>query len=370
MDDKIHMDIAELSTWNAPMRNIFLIAGPCSAESEEQLVQTAQGLRDAGISMLRAGIWKPRTRPNCFEGKGEEALPWLKAAGQEAGVPTCCEVASPEHVEACLRHGIDALWIGARTSVNPFSVQAVADALTGVDIPVLVKNPINPDIELWIGALERVHKAGIRRLAAIHRGFSQQQALPLRNKPNWRLAIELMRRIPNLPMICDPSHICGCRELQADIAQRALNIQFDGLMVEVHRDPAGALSDCNQQFTPDDFRIFLKGLVFRRPGDEDQEFRDSIQHLRERVDILDSQLLDLLAQRMKLARKIAEVKKTNNVAILQPERWNQIVETRLEAGATLGLSEHFILRLFQYIHQESIRQQEDAVFKRPNSHNN
>jgi chorismate mutase len=335
----------------------FLIAGPCSAETPAQLQATIAGILPHQPDAIRAGIWKPRTRPNTFEGVGPEALLWLKEAVAGTNVPVMVEVASARHVELSLAAGIDMLWIGARTTVNPFMVQEIADALRGTQIPVLVKNPVNPELELWIGALERIHKAGINQLAAIHRGFSGYEKTIYRNHPNWELPIELRRQLPDLMMICDPSHISGNALLVADTAQIALDLDFDGLMIETHIDPAHAWSDASQQITPDQLGRLLQQLVFRREYIEDPVFNSQLQQLRGQIDQIDGELMALLQQRLAIIKHIGGVKMENDITILQPNRWAEIFETRLRDAAQKELDPGFISRLLHLLHQESINTQ-------------
>ncbi|MCU0288130.1 MAG: bifunctional 3-deoxy-7-phosphoheptulonate synthase/chorismate mutase type II [Acidobacteria bacterium] len=351
----------QLSEWGLAIKNTFYIAGPCSAESEEQLMQTALALKDYEVNVMRAGIWKPRTRPGSFEGVGEAGLRWLKNAGQAANLPVTTEVATAKHVEECLKHGIDILWIGARTTSNPFAVQDIADALQGTNVPVLVKNPINPDIELWHGAVERLAQAGIKKLGVIHRGFSTYEKTAFRNQPIWRIPIEMKRRNPQLPMLCDPSHICGNTELLFTVAQNALDLLFDGLMIEVHINPPAALSDPQQQLTPVEYGHLLSRLKIKKESSESLDFQDNINTLRQEIDKIDRQILELLAMRMDNARKIAFHKMKNNIAILQPNRWEEIIQSRVKEGVEKKLAADFITRLYQFIHEESIRQQEQVV---------
>jgi chorismate mutase len=335
----------------------YIIAGPCSAESREQVLATAKALKELNINLFRAGVWKPRTRPGSFEGNGEQALEWLREAKQQFGLPMVIEVAEPEHVELALRYGMDAVWIGARTTVNPFQVQHIADALKGVDIPVLVKNPVNPDVSLWQGAIERLEVAGIREIAAIHRGFSTYSASsPYRNQPNWPIPIELKRRRPELPIICDPSHISGNRHIVADIAQKAMDMGFDGLMIETHPTPELALSDAEQQITPQELKDILCRIVMR--GNEAVGSNNvELEYLRREMDTIDAEIIDLLARRMELSEKIGLVKKAANIAAYLPERWNEIVETRGERAEKLLLSREFVIALYERIHDESIKKQ-------------
>lgn len=341
----------------------LIISGPCSAETREQVLATARQLAATGIvDVLRAGIWKPRTRPGHFEGAGEEGLAWLIEAKAETGLPVATEVATARHVELCLKAGVDVLWVGARTTVNPFSVQEIADALRGVDVPVLVKNPVNPDLELWIGALERIYRAGVTRLAAIHRGFSSFEKGPFRNAPLWDMAIDLRTRLPELPLICDPSHICGTRELIAFIAQKALDLDMAGLMIESHIHPDAAWSDAKQQVTPAALRNIVAGLIKRKP-DVPQTEDDVLARLRDQIDKLDDEIMQRLAERMKISRKIGAYKKENNITILQVSRWEEIIHTRVALGLAMGLADGFSRDLLKLIHQESIRVQEEVMNK-------
>ncbi|WP_353740529.1 bifunctional 3-deoxy-7-phosphoheptulonate synthase/chorismate mutase type II [Desulfoferrobacter suflitae] len=354
----MELNIRELSQWGIPYSDVFVISGPCSAESRKQMIDTACAIAKYPVSALRGGIWKPRTRPGSFEGVGAEGLAWLREAGDRAGLPVTTEVAKPSHVEKCLRQGIDILWIGARTTTNPFAVQEIADALRGVDIPVLVKNPISPDLGLWIGAIERVNQAGITRIAAIHRGFCSFNEKVYRNTPEWRIPIELRRKIPKLPMICDPSHICGTVELLSGIIRKAMDLLFDGLMIECHINPRAALSDAQQQVTPRELGVLLSHLNVKQVSTDDPHYLRSITHLRSTIDILDEQIMQLLLQRMNISMDIGRLKKQNNISILQPERLQKMLQDRLESANRLGLDEQFVLRLYQYIHEESIRKQE------------
>ncbi len=335
----------------------LVIAGPCSAETEEQLLAAAEGLAPLGVDYFRAGIWKPRTRPGNFEGAGFEALPWLRRVKEVYGLRVITEVANGEHLFAALKHGIDAVWIGARTTVNPFSVQEIADALRGLDIPVFIKNPVNPDLNLWIGAIERIYEAGIRRLAVIHRGYSAHGASKYRNKPLWQLPIELKRRFPNLPILVDNSHICGERSGLLAVAQKAMDLNYDGLMTEVHPSPDDAWSDKAQQITPASFGELLAALVLRAPSTDDEEFRNLLEQLRSEIDEIDEQLLDLLGQRMKVAEQIGLYKKRNNIAILQAGRWEEILRRAQMLGEARGLSLEFMEAYLRAIHEESINHQ-------------
>lgn len=336
----------------------FIIAGPCSAESREQVLATAEALSAMNVQLFRAGIWKPRTRPGSFEGLGIEALPWLQEVKAKYLLPVAIEVAEPEHVELALKHGIDVLWIGARTTVNPFQVQHIADALKGVEIPVMVKNPVNPDMDLWLGAIERIEHAGIKEIAAIHRGFSTYNAAsPYRNQPNWPIPIELKRRRPELPIICDPSHITGKRALVGDIAQKAMDMGFDGLIIETHPDPDHAMSDSAQQVTPAALKQILDGLVLRNINSGNADSDVTLEYLRQLMDGIDAEIIDLIARRMELSERMGLVKKEANMTAYQPERWREIVDTRGTRAEKLKLSREFILSIYEKIHDESIRKQ-------------
>ncbi|MBN2350539.1 MAG: bifunctional 3-deoxy-7-phosphoheptulonate synthase/chorismate mutase type II [Bacteroidales bacterium] len=335
----------------------LVMAGPCSAETEEQVLKTASQLNDMGIKIFRAGIWKPRTRPNAFEGVGKKGLPWLKRVKEEFGMLTATEVANVNHVFESLKYGVDILWIGARTTANPFAVQEIADALNGVDIPVLIKNPVNPDVELWIGAFERLNNAGIKKLAAIHRGFSSYGKTIYRNVPQWQIPIELKRRIPELMMITDPSHICGSRDLLLDISQKAMDLNFDGLIVETHINPDKALSDASQQITPATLKDLLDHLIMRKSNVENTLLLTTLEELRHEIDTYDDKLLGILECRMAISRKIGEYKKNNNITILQSSRWDEMLRKRIEDAEKKNLSEEFITKLFRAIHQESINHQ-------------
>ena len=337
----------------------FVIAGPCSAETEEQVMSTARQLASLGCNVYRAGVWKPRTKPGGFEGHGEKALPWLKRVKEETGMSVATEIATPEHVELVLEYGIDIIWIGARTSANPFAMQALADSLSGVDIPVLVKNPVNPDLELWIGAMERLNQAGIKRLAAIHRGFSSYDNKIYRNAPMWQIPIELRRRIPELPIICDPSHIGGRRNLIAPLSQQAMDLGFDGLIVETHCSPNEAWSDAAQQVTPDGLYNILSQLTIR-DGHIDIE---GIHGLREQIDALDNNLVELLSNRMNICRKIGSYKKEHNMTVLQANRYKEIIDKRGAQGELFGMDSEFVKHIFELVHEESVRQQMEVINK-------
>jgi chorismate mutase len=336
----------------------LIISGPCSAETEEQVLQTIQRLAATGkVDMVRAGIWKPRTRPGSFEGIGTKGLPWLQQAKKLTGLPVMVEVATAKQVEDALHFDIDVLWIGARTTVNPFSVQEVADALRGVDVPVLIKNPINPDLELWTGAVERVAKAGVRQIGLIHRGFSSYGNTEYRNAPMWHLAIEMKLRNPELPMINDPSHICGRRDILLDVAQKAIDLDYDGLMIEAHSDPDNAWSDAKQQVTPEKLAELLDSIIWRKEDINSEEYHAALEKLRQQINHLDDELMQILGQRMKVAEKIGEYKKNNSITILQTNRWNEIIQRAFNKGEKLGLSKEFITKYFDAVHMESINHQ-------------
>lgn len=331
----------------------LVISGPCSAETEEQVLTTAKGLAAIGIRIFRAGIWKPRTKPGGFEGVGTIGLPWLKRVKEETGMYVATEVATRDHVFEALKAGVDVLWVGARTAVNPFAMQDVADALRGVDIPVLVKNPVNPDLELWIGAIERLYGAGIHRIGAVHRGFSSFDKKMYRNLPLWHIAIELRRRMPNLPIICDPSHIGGKRELIASLCQQAMDLNFDGLIIETHCNPDHAWSDAAQQITPEVLDYVLNLLVIR----ESNQTTENLYELRRQIDGIDENLLELLAKRMRISREIGVYKKEHRMPILQTPRYGEILENRTKAGVAMNLNPDFVQAVLKEIHEESVRQQ-------------
>ena len=341
----------------------IIIAGPCSAESEEQVMTTAKALAAQNIDLFRAGIWKPRTRPNSFEGVGTIGLKWLRKVKEETGLKVTTEVANAGHVYETLKYGIDVLWIGARTTVSPFAVQEIADALEGTDIPVLIKNPINPDLALWIGAIERIYKAGITRIGVIHRGFSAFDDKTYRNTPRWQLPIDLMRQFPELTFICDNSHICGRRDLLQPVAQKAMDLNFHGLMTETHPDRDNAWSDAKQQITPFVFKELIDSLVLREATSLNEEYLEHIEVLRTQIDHIDDELLDLLGKRMEIADSIGLYKKRNNIAILQPARWIEILEAAAAKGKKRGLGEEFIGKILKAIHQESINHQEAVMNK-------
>lgn len=335
----------------------ILIAGPCSAETEEQVLSTAYALAGQGIHLYRAGIWKPRTRPDSFEGVGEKGLPWLRRVKEETGLQVTTEVANADHVEKALTFGVDVLWIGARTTANPFSVQEIADALAGKDVPVMVKNPVNPDLSLWLGAIERLYKAGIRRIAVIHRGFSYYGETRFRNAPRWQIPIEIKRLLPDVQLICDNSHICGRRDTLLEVAQKAMDLNFDGLMTEVHPLPGEAWSDAMQQLAPFQYRELIQALVVRKASSDDPEFLAVIDQLRHQIDEIDEEMIQLLARRMQLAEKIGSFKREKQIAILQTQRWNEVLQKGLRLGEQYGLSQTFMAALLKTIHQESINHQ-------------
>lgn len=349
--------------FETPIKRPILIAGPCSAETEEQVLQTAQELAAQNIDLFRAGIWKPRTRPNSFEGVGTIGLKWLKKVKEQTGLKVTTEVANREHVFEALKYGVDVLWLGARTTVNPFSVQEIADALEGVDIPVLVKNPINPDLNLWIGAIERLQKAGINKIGVIHRGFSAFGDSKFRNTPRWQIPIELMQRMPELTFICDNSHICGRRDILEEVAQKAMDLNFHGLMTEIHPTPDAAWSDAKQQITPYQYKELINNLVMREITTNNQLFLKNLDGLRQQIDVVDNELMALLGKRMQLAEDIGLYKKNNNISILQPSRWNEILQKAIVKGKEKGLSEEFVALFLKAIHEESINHQEAVMNK-------
>jgi len=361
----VNLPVTPLKAWGLPAGDLFLAAGPCSAETEEQLLATARGLKDSNIGFFRAGMWKPRTHPGTFEGVGLAGLEWLCRVREEYGLPVGIEVATPKHVEACLERGVDVAWIGARTTPNPFAVQELAEAMRGCELRVFVKNPISPDLDLWIGALERLHNAGLRKLGVIHRGFSTSSKVLYRFAPNWKIPIELKRRLPDIPILCDPSHICGRADLIFSIAQEALDLLYDGLMIEVHVDPPGAWSDSKQQLTPEQFRLLVNRLTLKSELSPSEEYRARIKELRIEVDSLDQQLVKVLGMRMEIVRHMGDLKRKNLVSTLQPHRWDEIVASREAAGKELGLSPQFVFELFAAIHEEAIRQQEESAGDRP-----
>jgi len=356
------LDIVPATEWGFfTLPRPMCIAGPCSAESEEQVMETARGLAAFGIHMFRAGIWKPRTHPGCFEGVGTAGFPWLQRVQRELGMRVCTEVASAKHVKESLEAGVDMLWIGARTTANPFLVQEIADALKGTDVPLLVKNPINPDLELWIGALERLNRAGVRKLGVIHRGFSTYVPMAYRNDPGWRIAIELRARYPQMTFFADPSHMGGDRKYLQELSQRAMDLGLEGLMVESHCNPSVALSDAKQQLTPEAVQHLLESLVIRDNTSENQEYREGIDALRAQIDVIDENLLHILASRMRVSNKIGHYKKAHNVAVLQMGRWGQVAATVRDMAREYGLSEDFVETVFNAIHEESVHVQNQVL---------
>lgn len=355
----------QLRTWldNLNLNHPLVIAGPCSAETEQQVLQIAHELKDSDVSIFRAGIWKPRTRPGGFEGVGEIGLKWLQKAKAETGLMMATEVANATHVKLALEHDIDVLWIGARTTVNPFAVQEIADALEGTDKIVLIKNPVNPDLSLWLGGVERLYNANIKNLGLIHRGFSTYEKTKYRNIPEWQIPIEIHNRFPDLPMICDPSHITGKRSMIQEVSQQALDLNFDGLIIETHCDPDNAWSDSAQQVTPTTLKQMFVDLRVRKETDDESDYTSKMAFLRTEIDEYDRKLLEILGNRMKVADKIGELKKEKNVAILQNTRWNDILERMIAEGVSKGLSQDFVLQLFKAIHQESINHQEAVINK-------
>jgi chorismate mutase len=352
------MELKGIKDWGLNINDKLIVSGPCSAESEEQVVNTCKALAaNNKVNMLRAGIWKPRTRPNSFEGIGSVGLEWLVQAKKETGLPISTEVANPEHIEECLKAGVDVIWLGARTTVNPFAVQAIADRLRGVDIPVMVKNPINPDVQLWRGAIERLYNSGINKIAAIHRGFSSFQETAYRNEPKWELAIELKTLVKDIEIICDPSHICGKRELIPMVSQKALDLAMDGLMIESHENPEVALSDAAQQLKPNDLISLIDDLHFRHEEIGNSLMADKLVDLRKDIDHMDNEILETLSKRMKVAEQIGQFKKDNEVTVLQVNRWEEILANRLKISGALGLSDDFIKDLLNLIHKESISKQ-------------
>ena len=353
----------ELRTWldDLSLNHPLVVAGPCSAETEDQVLKIAHELKDSDVNYFRAGIWKPRTRPGNFEGVGALGLKWLQKVKAETGMKTATEVANAAHVKLALEHDIDLLWIGARSTVSPFIVQEIADALEGTDKIVLVKNPVNPDLALWLGGIERLYSANIKNLGVIHRGFSTYEKTRYRNNPEWQIAIELQNRFPDLPLICDPSHITGKRDMIFEVSQTALDLNFNGLMIETHIDPDNAWSDAAQQVTPETLIKLMEDLKIRKATDTEADYRNALNTLRTQIDVIDHQLIDILGKRMKIADAIGELKKDKNVAVLQSKRWNEILGKMILEGEQNKLSEEFILRVFKAIHQESINHQEKIM---------
>lgn len=357
-------EINPIKEWLPHINNPLLISGPCSLETEEQTLETAKLLaKDPRVFVYRGGVWKPRTRPGSFEGVGSIGLKWLQLVKKETGLPVGTEVANAQHTEEALKAGLDVLWIGARSTASPFVVQEIADVVKGSDAVVMIKNPVNPDIQLWVGAVERIYQAGIKNIVAIHRGFTPFRDTVFRNYPNWKTVIELRRLIPNLPIICDPSHIAGKREYLFEIAQKAFDMGMEGLMIESHRDPSCALSDAAQQLTPADLGKLLDRLVIRHATANNPEFDNRLELLRSRIDVIDSELLEMLASRVEIVKQIGQYKKDNNVTALQINRWSQLMENRVNLGKKLDLNDTFVKILFQLIHEDSVRMQTEIMDK-------
>ena len=355
------MKIESLEDWGVGLKKHAIIAGPCSAETEEQLLETSKQIKETGVKIIRAGIWKPRTRPNNFEGIGEEALRWIQNVKKETGLKFAVEVATPKHVYEAIKHNIDVLWVGARSTTNPFTVQEIAEALRGADIPVLVKNPINPDLALWLGAIERISNVGVTKIGAIHRGFSSFKQTRYRNLPMWQIPLELKRQLSTIPLICDPSHICGNRDYIFEVSQNAMDLDYDGLIIETHRDPLNAWSDASQQITPETLSAMIKNLKFRTPTSKDRDFISILGELREQIDHVDKELFEIIAQRMDIVEKMGLYKKKNNVTVFQKNRWQEISESRNKWADDLGLNPEFMWDLFKLIHGASIKRQEHIM---------
>ena len=360
------LNIAPINTWLNLEKKPFIISGPCSAETYSQLYSTCKQLKSIGIQVMRAGVWKPRTRPGAFEGNGEEALKWIKDIKEELGVKFTVEVANPLHVELSIKYGIDILWIGARTTVTPFSVQEIAESIRGLDIPILVKNPINPDLSLWIGALERLNKVGIEKIGAIHRGFSSNDKSKYRYLPLWKIAIDLKSNLPELPIICDPSHICGNREMIFDVSQKALDLDYDGLIIESHIDPDNAWSDAKQQITPNDVHNIIQDLKLKKKNENNQNYKILLEELRDSIDKVDRDLIDILVKRFDLVEKIGEFKEDQGLTVFQIKRWNEIFKSRKKWGKNKKLDINFIEELYKLIHIASIKIQTELEKKEKN----
>lgn len=358
------LNLIPISEWKLfPECGPLVVAGPCSAESPEQLMRTADALGKVGVRVFRAGVWKPRSHPQTFEGAGDRGLEWLAEVKRASGMSICTEVATAEHVRACMENGIDAVWIGARTTANPFLVQGLADALSGTDIPVFVKNPVNPDVELWSGALERLNRAGVRKLAAVHRGFSTVNSSEYRNEPLWTVALQLRSRYPRLPMFCDPSHMGGKSAFVKTLSQKALDLGYEGLMVEAHCCPQDALSDADQQLTPEELRNLLESVCVRKADSEEARYRLSVDELRSQIDTLDESILELISSRMKASREIGRLKLENNIAILQPDRWGNVLKKAVVTGRELNLDETFVKRIMALLHEASVEEQNKIISK-------
>lgn len=358
----LKLDINPIKTWLPNIDNPLLVAGPCSLETEKQVLDTARLLaKDKRVFVFRGGVWKPRTRPGSFEGVGSIGLKWLQKVKEETGLPVGTEVANAQHTEEALKAGLDVIWIGARSTASPFVVQEIADVIKGTDAVVMIKNPVNPDVQLWMGAIERVHQAGIRNIVAIHRGFTPFRETKYRNYPNWQTVIELRRTMPNLPVICDPSHIAGKREYLFEIAQKAFDMGMEGLMLESHIDPSCALSDAAQQLTPADLGRLLDKLVIRHETANNPDFENRLEMLRSRIDAIDTELLELLSSRVEIVKEIGKYKKENNVTALQMSRWSLLMENRAKLGAKMNLDDTFVKILFQLIHEDSVRMQTEIM---------
>ncbi|WP_320111272.1 chorismate mutase [Draconibacterium orientale] len=358
----LKLDINPIKAWMPNIDNPLLISGPCSLETEEQTMETARLLaKDKRVFVFRGGVWKPRTRPGSFEGVGSIGLKWLQQVREETGLPVGTEVANAQHTEEALKAGLDVLWIGARSTASPFVVQEIADVLKGTDTVVMIKNPVNPDVQLWMGAVERIYQAGIKNIVGIHRGFTPFRETKYRNYPNWKTFIELKRLLPNLPVICDPSHIAGTREYLFEISQKAFDMGMEGLMIESHRDPSCALSDAGQQLTPADLGKMLDKLVIRYENASNPEFDNQLDVLRNRIDAIDAELLEILASRVQIVKQIGEYKRDNNVTALQISRWTQLMENRVKLGKSMDVNETFVKILFQLIHEDSVRMQTEIM---------
>ena len=358
----LKLDINPIKAWMPNIDNPLLISGPCSLETEEQTMETARLLaKDKRVFVFRGGVWKPRTRPGSFEGVGSIGLKWLQQVKEETGLPVGTEVANAQHTEEALKAGLDVLWIGARSTASPFVVQEIADVVKGTDTVVMIKNPVNPDVQLWMGAVERIHQAGIKNIVGIHRGFTPFRETKYRNYPNWKTFIELKRLLPNLPVICDPSHIAGTREYLYEISQKAFDMGMEGLMIESHRDPSCALSDAGQQLTPADLGKLLDKLVIRYENASNPDFDNQLDVLRNRIDAIDAELLETLASRVQIVKQIGEYKRDNNVTALQINRWTQLMENRVKLGKSMDVNETFVKILFQLIHEDSVRMQTEIM---------
>lgn len=360
----LKLDINPIKTWLPKLDNPLLISGPCSLETEKQALDTAKLLaKDKRVFVYRGGVWKPRTRPGSFEGIGSIGLKWLQMVRQETGLPVGTEVANAQHTEEALKAGLDVIWIGARSTASPFVVQEIADVVKGSNTVVMVKNPVNPDVQLWMGAIERIHQAGIKNIVAIHRGFTPFSETKYRNYPNWQTVIELRQLLPNLPIICDPSHIAGKREFLYEISQKAFDMGMEGLMLESHIDPSCALSDAAQQLTPSDLAKLLDRLVIRHENANNPDFESQLDVLRNRIDAIDTELLETLSSRNDIVKKIGQYKKDNNVTALQINRWTKLMDDRVNIGKRLELNEDFVKTLFQLIHEDSVRTQTEIMDK-------